>query len=48
LNVKEGETLDFLTVINQIQILEFKQVIFTLDSKSVIDSFNLQAIIEPK
>jgi len=43
LNVKEGEVSGLLASIDWMHELEFNKVIFTLDSKSVVDSLNLPA-----
>lgn len=41
LNVKEGKASCLLAIIEWVRKLEFKQVIFILDSKRVVNSFNL-------
>lgn len=41
LNVKEAKASCLLAIIEWVQKLEFKQVIFILDSKRVVNSFNL-------
>jgi hypothetical protein len=48
LNVKEGKSSCLLAIIKWVRKLEFKQVIFILDSKRVVNSFNLTIMIDSR
>jgi hypothetical protein len=41
MDVRIGEVVGLLSVIERVQELEFKQVVFSLDAKSIVDSFNM-------
>jgi hypothetical protein len=41
MDVRIGEAVGLLSAIEWMQELEFKQVVFSLDAKSIVDSFNM-------
>jgi hypothetical protein len=41
MDVRIGEGVGLLSAIEWVQELEFKQVVFSLDAKSIVDSFNM-------